>query len=116
MIGMSIEIIEDITRMAGLLSLLAAYGIGRGGGWKRARQRLARITLLGPRRRDAPSGRRSSSRQGPAKGGKRAEPGLRIGVAALWATLLLSIAAYSAFQGDARLADVDIMAVVVATK
>ncbi len=113
---MSIEFIDDITRVAGLLSLLAAYGIGRGGGWKRARQRLARVTLLGPRRRDAPRARRPSSTQGPAKGGKRSEPGLRIGVAALWVTLLLSIAAYSAFQDDARLADLDTMAVVVATK
>jgi len=112
---MSTEIIGDLTRLAGVLSLLAAHNIGCGGGWTRARQRLAQSMLRLPHRGYASRGRGYLSTQGPAKGMQRYGPRLRFGVAGLWMTLLLSIVAYAVIRGEAGLADLEAMGVAVTT-
>jgi hypothetical protein len=103
------DIIEDLSRLAGVLSLLACYKIGRGGGGTRARQRLARAVII------RPGGRGSSPNPGPVEGRRRDRERLRFIVVALWFALLLAIVAYAGVWGEAGLADLDAMGFAVVT-
>ena len=98
------DTIESFARIAGAISLLASFKIGRGGGWARARQRLARSTLNRIRRPRAPARKRSASTPG---GIRRYRDRLRVLVVALWIALLLSIVGYAAVEGEAGMAQLD---------
>jgi hypothetical protein len=102
------DTIESFTRLAGALSLLASYKIGRGGGWTRARQRLARRSFIGPRGVHT-SGRRVSSLV-PGPGDR-----LRAAVALLWIALLLAIIGYAEVRGEAGFADLEEIGIRVVT-
>lgn len=103
----STDIIDGVTRVTGAIALLAAYQIGSSGGAPRARQRLARAGVFGPRNARTASARGSAPAQGPTKKAKRLGNRLRFGVAVLWVTLLLSILAYAEVRGEAGLAQVE---------
>jgi hypothetical protein len=96
------DTIESFARIAGAISLLASFKIGRGGGWARARQRLARSTLNRTRRPRAR--KRSASTPGEIR---RYRDRLRVLVVALWIALLLSIVGYAAVEGEAGMAQLD---------
>jgi hypothetical protein len=98
------DTIESFARLAEAISLLASFKIGRGGGWTRARQRLARSTLNGIRRARAPARKRSASTPGEIR---RYRDRLRVLIVALWIALLLSIVGYAAVEGEAGLAQLD---------
>ena len=89
--------------------MLASYKIGRGGGWTRARQRLARGTLRGPRNAPAASGRGSSSAAGPLERERGYRNRLRIALVTLWIALLLSIVGYGVVKGEGGLAEIEAM-------
>jgi hypothetical protein len=97
------ETIENFARIAGAISLLASFKIGRGGGWTRARQRLARSTNR-IRRARAPPRKRSASTPGEIR---RYRDRLRVLIVALWIALLLSMLGYAAVEGEAGLAQLD---------
>lgn len=101
------EIIEGLTRLAAVLSLLASYKIGRGSGRTRARQRHARAAVLSPRNAHAASGRGSSSGPGRVDRTQRYRDWIGVAVAALWLALLLSIVGYVEFTGATVLADLE---------
>src|ERR1700693_4672669 len=101
------DTIESFARLAGAISLFASCKIGRGGGWTRARQRLARGVagrLAHPR---AVSGRGSSPSPGPLENTKRHRDRLRVAILALWIALLVSIVGYIEVRGEAGLADLE---------
>ncbi len=110
------NIIEDLTRLAGALALLASSKIGRGRGGARARQRLARDAFGEPRLPREKSGRGSRSSPGPIPDTKRDRDRLRVIVAALWIALLLSIVGYIEVRGEAGLADLDAVGFAIVTE
>jgi hypothetical protein len=89
--------------------LLACYKIGGGGGWTRARQRLARAATI------RPGGRGSSSNPGPVDDTRRGRDRLRFVVVALWFVLLLAIVGYAEVWGEAGLAELDAAGFAVVT-
>jgi hypothetical protein len=99
--------IESFTRLAGALSLLASYKIGRGGGWTRARQRLARRSFIGSRNAHAPSDRGSSPMSGPIENARRYRDRVRAAIVVLWILLLLAIIGYAEVRGEAGFADLE---------
>jgi hypothetical protein len=98
------DTIESFARLAGAISLLASFKIGRGSGWTRARQRLARSTLNRTRQARAPPRKRSASTPGEIR---RYRDRLRELIVALWIALLLSIVGYAAVAGEAGMAQLD---------
>ena len=101
------DTIESFARLAGAISLLASFKIGRGGGWTRARQRLARGTRYRARQAQAPIRRGSASTRAPVEGIKRYRDRLRELMVALWIALLLSIVGYAAVDGEAGMAQLE---------
>ena len=99
-----VDTIESFARLAGAISLLASFKIGRGGGWTRARQKLARSTLYRTRQTRAPTRKRSASTPGEIR---RYRDRLRVLIVALWIALLLSILGYAAVEGEAGMAQLD---------
>ena len=97
------DTIESFARIAGAISLLASFKIGRGG-WTRARQRLARSTLNRTRQTRAIVRKRSASTPGEIR---RYRDQLRVLIVTLWIALLLSIVGYAAVEGEAGLAQLD---------
>src|SRR5438552_5872600 len=95
------DTIESFARLAGALSLLASFKIGRGSGWTRARQRLARSTRLRTRRAHAQIRKGSASTRAPYR------DRLRELMVALWIALLLSIVGYAAVDGEAAMAQLE---------
>jgi hypothetical protein len=110
------DIIEDLAQLAGALALLASYKIGRGGGWTRARQWLARGVTGRPCHPRAASGRGSRPSPGPIENTKRYRDRLRMAVVALWIALLLSLVGYIEFRGEAGLADLDAVGFAIVTE
>jgi hypothetical protein len=103
-----VDTIESFARLAGAISLLASFKIGRGGGWTRARQRLARGTLFRMLQARAPAHRGSASPEAPCReGSRRYRDRLRALIVALWIALLLSIVGYAAVEGEAGMARLD---------
>lgn len=102
-----VEISEGLARLAAVLSLLASHKIGRGGGWTRVRQRLARATISSRRKAPATSGRGSSSEPVRADSKQHNHDRLRVAVVVLWIGLLLSIVGYVELRGEAALADLE---------
>jgi hypothetical protein len=87
--------------------LLASFRIGRGGGWNRARQRLARgISYHAYRARHAHALAHRERRPKP-RTTKRYRDRLRALIVALWIALLLSILGYAAVAGEAGMAQLD---------
>jgi len=101
------DTIESFARLAGAISLLASFKIGRGSGWTRARQRLARGTRYRARQAHAPIRRRSASTRASVEGIKRYRDRLRELMVALWIALLLSIVGYAAVDGEAGMAQLE---------
>jgi len=101
------DTIEGFARLAGAVSLLASFKIGRGGGWTRARQRLARSTRYRTRQVKAQTRRASASVPAPFEGVRRYRDRLRALIVALWIALLLSIVGYAAIDGEAGLAQLE---------
>lgn len=110
----SIDLLGDVTRLTGVLSLLAAYGFGRGGRWTRARQKRARETFVVPRAGDADA-RRSVSALRTAHRLKRHDDTLRFGFALFWLAVLLSFLAYAEVCGDAGLVELQALGTGVLT-
>ena len=101
---LSTDLVHDVTRVLAALSLLAAYKMGRGGGWTRARQRRAR-PAVGVRSARMVRSRGSASIGGPCQHAKRRADRLRLALAAICAALLLSVLAYAEVKGGAGLAE-----------
>jgi len=101
------DTIESFARLAGAISLLASFKIGRGSGWTRARQRLARGTRYRTRQAHAQIRRGSASTRAPVEGIKRYRDRLRELMVALWIALLLSIVGYAAVDGEAGMAQLE---------
>ena len=99
------DTIESFARLAGAISLLASFKIGRGGGWTRARQRLARSTRY--RARQAHTQIRRGSASTRPEGVRRYRDRLRALIIALWIALLLSIVGYAAVDGEAGMAQLE---------
>ena len=99
--------IESFARLAGAISLLASFKIGRGGGWTRARQRLARSTRFRTRRAQAQIRRTPASVPAPFERVRRYRDRLRALIVALWIALLLSIVGYAAVDGEAGMAQLE---------
>jgi hypothetical protein len=110
-----IDLLEDVTRLAGVLSLLTAYRIGRGGRWTRARQKPARATFIAPRPGDSASGRRSPSTRSRAKATTRYGDRLRFGVAVFTLAMLLLILAYAEVRSGSGLVELEAPGIGVAT-
>ncbi|HEY2967667.1 MAG TPA: hypothetical protein VGK75_04795 [Casimicrobiaceae bacterium] len=85
--------------------MLASFKIGRGGGWTRARQRLARRTRYRARQAHAQIRRASASTR--PEGVRRYRDRLRALIIALWIALLLSIVGYAAVDGEAGMAQLE---------
>ena len=82
--------------------MLALYRIGRGSGWHRARQRVAR----------GEGGSRTSSRggaRGPERtsGPRRSRLRLHSVVAGAWIVLSLLLLAYATLEGESAVSDLD---------
>jgi len=101
------DTIESFARLAGAISLLASFKIGRGSGWTRARQRLARGTRYRTRQTHAQIRRGSASTRALVDGSKRYRDRLRELMVALWIALLLSIVGYAAVDGEAGMAQLE---------
>jgi len=101
------DTIESFARLAGAISLLASFKIGRGSGWTRARQRLARSTRYRTRQAHAQIRKGSASTRTPVGGIKRYRDRLRALIVALWIALLLSIVGYAAVDGEAGMAQLE---------
>src|SRR5208282_2192974 len=109
------DILGDVTRLAGVLSLLAAYRIGRGGRWTRARPKPARATFVGPRPGDSASGRRSPSLRSLAQATKRHGARLSFAAALFSMALLLSILAYAEVRSGSGLVELEAPGIGMAT-
>jgi len=98
------EAFESLARLAGVLSLLATWKIGRGSASHRWRQRRARIA-----EDDAP--RSSRGWASPARGRSRETRSPRLSlhsiVAVAWIALSLIVLAYAAIAGERALAEFD---------
>ncbi len=93
--------------LAGALSLLAAYRIGRGSRWTRARQKPARATFVSPRPGDSASGRRSPSLRSRAQATKRHGARLSFALALFSMALLLSVLAYAEVRSGSGLVEIE---------
>ena len=101
------DIIGDVTRLAGVLSLLAAYRIGRGGRGTRARQKPARATSVSPRPGATASGRGCPSPRSPAQAAKHHRARLSFAVALFSMAVLLSILAYAEVRSASTLVELE---------
>lgn len=106
-LSISADSLEGITRLAVALSLLASYKSGRGGGWHRVRQRIARIAASAPQRQRDRSGRSSAPTPGPVPEAKRQAFRLHVIVAGLWIALSVVIVAYATIRGEVAFAELD---------
>jgi len=102
-----VDTIETFARVAGALSLLASFRMGRGGEWRRAREKLGRLEATGVRKSRRPS--REESTAAPARGPsrKRHLAWLDRAVTVLWVVMLLFIVGYATVKGELALADLD---------
>ena len=101
------DTLEGITRLAAALSLLASYKSGRGGGWRRARQRVTRMVASGPQKRREPGGRNSAPTPGPLPEPRRQRFRLHVIVAGLWIALSLLLVGYATIRGEVAFAELD---------
>ena len=95
--------IESFARLAGAISLLASFKIGRGGGLNRARQRLARSARYRTRQAQI----RRASAPAPFVRSRRYRDRVGALIVALWIALLLSIVGYAAIDGEAGMAQLE---------
>lgn len=102
-VSISADAFESFAPLAGALSLLALYKIGRGSGWHRARPRVAEGRNARCSSRD--SSRGSSPQPGPASESKRLR--LHAIVVGLWIALSLALLSYATIEGERALADLD---------
>jgi hypothetical protein len=110
---MNAEAVETFARVAVALTLLASYKIGRGGGFHRARQRIARAVKPMRHRTRNSGGRGSSPSPGPASkknprsARERRRAWLREAATALWIALLLFAVVYATLRGESAFADLE---------
>ena len=93
--------IDTLARLAGALWLFASFRIGRGLGWQRVRNRVARLAPTARRARPLHRPRLSSAFRKSALAW--ADPLLAV----LWICLLLFVVGYLAYRGEALLAELD---------
>ena len=103
---MSAGAVESFAKLAGALALLASFKIGRDRGLHRVRQRFARATVAGARkRRDLDDG------AVPVSGCTRDSGRRRVSVSrlllTLWLVLLVFVVGYVAVRGPSALSDLD---------
>jgi hypothetical protein len=110
------DTIENFARLAGAISLLASLKIGRGSGWTRARQRVARRTLDRARQARTPFRKRAASALGPVENIRRYSDRLRVLIVALWIALLLAIVGYAAVAGEAAMAELEAIGIRAVTE
>ena len=96
--------------------MLASFKIGRGGGWTRARQRLARSTRFRTRRGPGQIRRTSASLPASFERVRRYRDRLRAFIVALWIALLLSIVGYAAVDGEAGMAQLEMIGIRAVTE
>ena len=96
--------LESFARVAGVLSPLAVYKIGRGGG-HRARRRAARHGDS-PVLRDDPV-RGSVPDPGPLREAKQHRWPLQTVIAGVWIALSILLLGYATIEGEIALADLD---------
>lgn len=103
---MNVDAVETFARVAGALTLLASYKIGRGGGFHRARQKIGRaISPMRHRPRDDAGGGSSPSPiRAPERRSRSAREQRRawlrdVGIA-FWIALLLSAVVYATLRGE----------------
>jgi hypothetical protein len=89
------------------LALLASYKIGRGGGWSRARQRVARTAFGVPQKPRDSGGRSSSPTPGPMREARRRRFSVHVIVAGMWFALSLLLIGYATLRGEIALAELD---------
>lgn len=108
----SSDLIEGLTRLSGVLSLLVVYQVGRGGGWQRARQRLLRARL-DRGEAGAPSGRPAAPRW---PGGGTLPPGRRwrSSVTGLLLAAVGALLVYAAVKTGGGWADLEAMGAALA--
>jgi hypothetical protein len=102
-----VETIENFARVAGALSLLASFRMGRGGEWRRTREKpehLASAGLRKPRRAND-----EASAPGYGRGTRRNRRLLWVGRAltVLWIAALLFVVGYATVKGELALADLE---------
>ena len=102
---MSAGAIESFAKVAGALAMLASFKFG-GGRANRVRQRFARATVPGARKR-----RDLDDDAFPVRGRTRDSRGRRVSVSrvllTLWLVLLVFIVGYVAVRGPTALSDLD---------
>ena len=102
-----VDTIETFARVAGALSLLASFRMGRGGEWRRAREKLGRLAATDLRKSRRPSGEESTAAPARGPSGKRHLAWLDRAVTVLWVVTLLFIVGYATVKGELALADLD---------
>lgn len=103
-----VDTIETFARVAGALSLLASFRMGRGGEWRRTREKLGRLAVTSPRKSSRrPNGEESTAAPACGPGRKRQLMWLNRAVTVLWIVSLLFIVGYATVKGELALADLD---------
>lgn len=106
-VRIGVDTIETLARVAGALSLLASFRMGRGGEWSRAREKLGRLAITGLRKSGRPSGEESTATPARGPSRKRQLAWLDRAVTVLWIVSLLFIVGYATVKGELALADLD---------
>ena len=101
------DALDGLTRLAVALSLLASYKVGRGGGLRRARQRVARFAVSSLLKTRDSGSKTSSPGPGPTHEAKRRRFRLHVIVAGLWIALSLMVVGYATIRGELALAELD---------
>jgi hypothetical protein len=102
-----VDTIETFARVAGALSLLASFRMGRGGEWRRAREKFGRLATTGLRKPRRPNNEAPAPTPAPGPSRKRQLAWLDRAVTVLWIVSLLFIVGYATVKGELALADLD---------
>ena len=81
--------------------------MGRGGEWRRAREKLGRLAVTGLRKSRRPSGEALATTPARSPWRKRQLAWLGRAVTVLWIVTLLFIVGYATVKGELALADLD---------
>ena len=101
-----VDTIENFARLAGALSLLASSRMGRGGEWRRTREKVEPM-LKGATKPRYPGGEASPAAPSGGAERRRHFAWLARTLTLLWVATLLFIVGYAAVKGESALADLD---------
>jgi hypothetical protein len=102
-----VETIENFAKVAGALSLLASFRLGRGGEWRRAREKLGRTAPAGLREPRCANGEASVPACGREARRKSRFGWVNRALTVLWIAALLFVVGYATFKGELALADLE---------